>query len=178
MNVEQMLPFENKVANYVNSTGGHVLYRVTPIFDGNNLLASGIEIEAKSVEDNGSGISFHVYVYNVQPGVTIDYATGSSRLADNSSVAQQQSSIENIQTRLMPTETPEQIQTAAQEQGQSAIQSASTEYVYVLNKNTKVFHYPTCSSINQMKEKNKIYSNQSRDEIVNAGYKSCGNCHP
>ncbi len=78
LNVEGMLPFENMVADYVKETGNHVLYRVTPIFDGDNLVASGVEMEAQSVEDQGEGICFHVYCYNVQPGVTIDYATGES----------------------------------------------------------------------------------------------------
>ena len=78
-NVEGMLPFENKVADYINeNVNNHVLYRVTPVFDGNNLLATGVEMEAYSVEDNGQGICFNVFVYNVQPGVTIDYATGES----------------------------------------------------------------------------------------------------
>lgn len=80
MNVEGMLPFENMVADYVKETGNHVIYRVTPIFDGDDLLASGVQIEAQSVEDQGEGISFNVYVYNVQPGVIIDYTTGESRL--------------------------------------------------------------------------------------------------
>lgn len=78
LNVEGMLPFENMVADYVKETGNHVLYRVTPIFDGDNLVASGVEMEAQSVEDQGEGICFHIYCYNVQPGVTIDYATGES----------------------------------------------------------------------------------------------------
>lgn len=78
LNVEGMLPFENMVADYVKETGNHVLYRVTPIFDGDNLAASGVEMEAQSVEDQGEGICFHVYCYNVQPGITIDYATGES----------------------------------------------------------------------------------------------------
>lgn len=79
-NVEGMLPFENRVANFVrqNEENVHVLYRVTPIFKGDNLVASGVQIEAYSVEDNGKGICFNVYVYNVQPGVTIDYKTGES----------------------------------------------------------------------------------------------------
>lgn len=78
MNVEGMLPFENMVADYVSETGNHVLYRVTPIFEGSNLVASGVQMEAISVEDEGEGICFNVYVYNVQPGVQIDYATGES----------------------------------------------------------------------------------------------------
>lgn len=80
MNVEGMLPFENMVADYVKETNNHVLYRVTPVFDGNNLVVSGVLIEAESVEDNGDGISFNVYCYNNQPGVSINYADGSSQL--------------------------------------------------------------------------------------------------
>ena len=76
MNVDGMLPFENMVADYIKETGNHVLYRVTPIFQGDELVARGVQMEAFSVEDNGEGICFHVYVYNNQPGVTIDYATG------------------------------------------------------------------------------------------------------
>ena len=78
MNVEGMLPFENQVADYVEETDNHVLYRVTPIFQGDDLVASGVQMEAWSVEDQGEGVCFHVYVYNVQPGITIDYATGES----------------------------------------------------------------------------------------------------
>jgi len=81
MNTEGALPFENMVADYVKETGNHVMYRVTPIFTGNNLLADGVLMEGKSVEDNGAGILFCVYCYNVQPGVTIDYANGASALA-------------------------------------------------------------------------------------------------
>ena len=83
LNVEGMLPFENMVADYVKETENHVLYRVTPVFEGDNLVASGVQIEAQSVEDQGEGILFNVYCYNVQPGVTIDYATGDSVLAEN-----------------------------------------------------------------------------------------------
>ena len=81
MNVEGMLPFENMVADYVKETGNHVLYRVTPIYDGDNLVASGVLMEAYSVEDQGEGILFNVYCYNVQPGISIDYATGDSEVA-------------------------------------------------------------------------------------------------
>ena len=78
MNVDGMLPFENLVADYVKETDNHVLYRVTPIFQGDNLVADGVLMEACSVEDEGAGLSFCVFCYNVQPGVTIDYATGES----------------------------------------------------------------------------------------------------
>ncbi len=79
-NVDGMLPFENEVAEYIENTKNHVLYRVTPIYEGNNLVANGVQIEAKSVEDNGSGIQFNVYIYNVQPGISIDYSNGNSSL--------------------------------------------------------------------------------------------------
>ena len=76
-NVEGMLPFENKVAEYINSNqNNHVLYRITPVFKGDNLLSTGVEMEAYSVEDNGKGVKYNVFVYNVQPGATIDYSTG------------------------------------------------------------------------------------------------------
>lgn len=84
LNVEGMLPFENMVADYIKETDYHVLYRVTPIFDGDNLVADGVQMEAESVEDNGDGILFNVFCYNVQPGINIDYATGVSSLSGES----------------------------------------------------------------------------------------------
>ena len=83
LNVEGMLPFENEVAEYVRETKNHVLYRVTPIFEEDNLLASGVQMEAESVEDKGEGVEFNVYVYNNQPGIDIDYKTGDSVLINN-----------------------------------------------------------------------------------------------
>lgn len=82
LNVEGMLPFENMVADYIKETGNHVLYRVIPVFEGDNLVADGVTIEAFSVEDAGEGICFYVYIYNIQPGVTINYATGESHIAE------------------------------------------------------------------------------------------------
>lgn len=78
LNTKGMLAYENMIADYVKETGGHVLYRVTPIYEGTNLVASGVQVEGWSVDDYGQSISFHVYLYNVQPGVIIDYATGES----------------------------------------------------------------------------------------------------
>ena len=82
LNMDGMLPFENLVADYVKETENHVLYRVTPVFNGSDLVAMGVQMEAQSVEDGGEGICFNVYAYNVQPGVVIDYATGESTLDD------------------------------------------------------------------------------------------------
>lgn len=81
-NAKGMLPFENMIADYIKETGNHVIYRVTPIYEGTNLVASGVQMEAMSVEDQAQGICFHVYVYNVEPGVEINYATGESHLAE------------------------------------------------------------------------------------------------
>ena len=87
LNIEGMLPFENLVADYIEETENHVLYRATPVFEGDDLVASGVQLEGWSVEDEGEGVCFNVYCYNVQPGVTIDYATGDSRAADDTPAA-------------------------------------------------------------------------------------------
>lgn len=79
MNADEMLPFENLTADYIKETGNHVMYRVTPVFEGDNLVATGVQMEAESVEDDGEGVSYNVFIYNVQPGISIDYATGRSR---------------------------------------------------------------------------------------------------
>ena len=83
LNVDGMLPFENQVADYVKETEYHVMYRVTPVFEGDNLVAAGVQMEAYSVEDAGDGVCFNIFAYNVQPGVVIDYATGESRLEED-----------------------------------------------------------------------------------------------
>lgn len=87
MNASVMLPFENMVADYIHETGNHVLYRVTPVYEGESLIASGLQMEALSIEDDGDGICFNVYIYNVQPGIEIDYATGESRQVKQSTSA-------------------------------------------------------------------------------------------
>lgn len=101
MNVDGMLPFENLVADYIKETGNHVLYRVTPIFDGKNLVASGVQMEAESVEDEGEGVKFNVYVYNNQPGIVIDYANGDSRRSSDTAAksdSKEQTFVVNINT--------------------------------------------------------------------------------
>lgn len=145
LNIEGMLPFENLVADYIQNTGNHVIYRVTPIFKEENLLADGVQMEAVSIEDDGAGICFNVFVYNVQPGVEIDYATGENRLTEP--------------LREFPNEEKEELS-------------------YVLNTNTGKFHYETCDSVNDMKEKNKEMFYGSRDEIIGMGYEPCGRCYP
>ena len=166
MNIEGMLPFENMVADYVKETGNHVMYRVTPIFAGDNLLASGVLMEAKSVEDDGGGISYCIFAYNVQPYVIIDYATGESELSPN---APQPTPEPTPTPKPKPTPTPEPEPTENPA-------PAGTDYIG--NKNTKKFHYPNCSSVNQMKESNKYYYTGTRDEMIDMGYTPCKRCNP
>lgn len=153
LNVEGMLQFENKVADFVKENDMHVLYRVTPIFEEDNLLASGVLIEAKSLEDNGKSIQFNVYCYNVQPGITIDYKTGESTGPEftGSSI----SSVNNTKT-----------------------EAATTNYLYILNTSSKKIHLPTCSNALDIKEKNKTETNKSKDELIKEGYSTCGACKP
>ena len=87
MNVDGMLPFENMAADYIKETENHVLYRVTPLFIGDELVARGVLMEGWSMEDGGDGVCFNVFVYNIQPGIAIDYATGESRLEGSDSGA-------------------------------------------------------------------------------------------
>lgn len=105
LNVEGMLPFENDVADYIEITNNHVYYKVTPIFEGNNLVANGVQMQAYSVEDNGQGISFNVYCYNVQPGVAIDYATGDNQAVASSSITSTSSDVADKKTYIVNTKT-------------------------------------------------------------------------
>ena len=150
LNIEGMLPFENMVADYVKETENHVMYRVTPIFVGNNLVASGVQIEGWSVEDDGAEICFNVFAYNVQPGIYINYATGDNRLADG--------------------EIPEATEAPKAENGE--------ENTYVLNKSTKKIHKPTCSSAIDMKEENKQEYTGNIEDLLADGYTKCGTCKP
>lgn len=158
MNVDGMLPFENMVSDYVEETDNHVLYRVTPIFDGNNLLASGVIMEALSMEDNGAGICFNVFCYNVQPGIKINYANG------------------NSESEIKVEETTPPVVTTPKEETQTEPSVPTT--TYIANKNTKKFHYPYCHSVDQMKDKNKRYLTCTRSEAISQGYSPCGNCNP
>ena len=152
LNVEGMLPFENLVHDYVEETENHVLYRVTPIYEGDNLVASGVQMEALSVEDSGEGVCFNVYVYNCQPGVTIDYATGESWLTE-----------EDTDQSAQPSSDP--------------MPTASSE-AYILNTSSLKFHLPTCSGVASMKESNKQTYTGSREDLIAQGYAPCGQCKP
>lgn len=148
-NVEGMLPFENMVADYVKETGNHVLYRVTPVYDGEDLVARGIQMEARSVEDDGAGICFNVYVYNSQPGVVIDYATGENWEEGGSAP-----------------------QTDAQES------ESLPAVTYILNTNSMKFHNEDCSQGQSIKDSNKEMFTGDRQTLIDQGYASSGCCKP
>lgn len=145
MNTQGMLPYEEQVANYIESTGNHVLYRATPIYQGEDLVARGVLLEARSVEDAGSGLTFCVFCFNVEPGVSIDYATGNNA-ADGTMFEE------------------------------DLIDEG--DFTYILNTNTKRIHYSYCSSVDDMKEKNKQGWNGTVDEAIAQGYVPCGRCNP
>ena len=149
LNVEGMLPFENEVADYVERTGYRVLYRVTPVFVGGELVARGVQMEARSVEDGGAGVSFNVFCHNVQPGIEIDYGTGESRRS----------------------------QTAVDAGGSdSDVHSEGT--AYILNIDSGKFHLPDCPSVGKMADHNKRDIACAYDEMIANGYSPCGNCRP
>lgn len=229
LNIEGMLPLENMVADYIDETDNHVLYRVTPIFKGDNLLASGVQIEAYSVEDKGKGVSFNVYCYNVQPGITIDYTNGDSKLSDGTiasiTLNYTKYALEVGQSKtLVAVTSPEsavksatwyssnnKIATVSKNGKVTAVKagtvtitaktsnglkatckvtvkekydttvingSANGNITYVLNTNTKKFHLPSCSSVKDMKDKNKQEVTCSRDEVIDMGYVPCKRCNP
>lgn len=159
LNVDGMLPFENMAADYIKETGNHVLYKVTPLYAGDNLVATGVQMEAQSVEDEGEGIQFNVFCYNVQPGIGIDYATGNS-WQDDLTPASDQSSV--------PTE----------DSVASSPQEEPVGTTYIINKNTGKFHYPTCRSVKQMNDSNKKEVTGNREDLISQGYSPCGNCNP
>lgn len=149
LNVEGMLPFENDVADYIEITNNHVYYKVTPIFEGNNLVANGVQMQAYSVEDNGQGISFNVYCYNVQPGVAIDYATG-----DNQAVASSSASVTSTSS------------------------DEADKKTYIVNTKTKKFHNPDCDGAKKMSSSDKKKYKGTRDSLISNGYSPCQKCNP
>lgn len=156
MNVDGMLPFENMAADYVKETGNHVLYRVTPVFEGDNLLAKGVQMEAYSIEDEGDGICFNVFVYNVQPGIHIDYATGDSREEGGRGMG----------TDAQKTASPD----ADSKEGQEA--GIKTEQVEIRgNKKSKIYHCPGQASYDEMKDSDNLVVFHSEQEALDAGYR-------
>lgn len=161
MNTEGMLPFENMVAEYVQETDNHVMYRVTPVFEGDDLVASGVQMEAESVEDGGAGICFNIYVYNVQPEIIIDYSTGAN-WADTDS----------------GNEKTADISATDDSDAENGEDQEPKEQTYILNKNTKKFHKPECSSVDDIKAENKSGFTGTREELIEDGFDPCGKCRP
>ena len=158
LNIDGMLPFENMVADYVQETNSHVLYRVTPVFEGDNLLAAGVLMEGYSVEDDGDGICFCIFAYNVQPGVTINYATGDSTLDGAAS-----------------TSDPSVVHEPSSD---TQAGTSTAEAHYVLNNNTKKFHLPSCSSVDDIKDSNREDYYGSREDLIERAYVPCKRCNP
>lgn len=184
LNKEGMLPFEILTADYIRETGNHVLYRVTPIFEGDHLLADGVLMEALSVEDDGDGIRFNVFCYNVQPQIVIDYATGESRLADDAAErALPVTGETTVPAETTATETTAETTTEpAAESTETSLRqmpdAADSEAEYILNTNTRRFHRPDCQSVPDISERNKAEYTGSREALIAEGYEPCGRCHP
>ena len=154
LNIEGMLPFENMVADYIRETNNPVLLRVTPVFEGDNMIATGVVMEAMSVKDNGADICFNVFCYNAQPGVVIDYATGESWLEGKSATNKEQLNSENN------TSQGEEVQN------------------FVLNTNSMKVHKPECSSAKDISAENRVDFSGTFGELKTRGYSSCGICKP
>lgn len=157
MNVTGMLPFEDNTTYYIKSTNNHVMYRVTPVFVNDELVCRGVLMEAKSVEDNGAGIKFCVFCYNVQPFITIDYQTGESHVTDSAP---------------NPTDTPDI------EVTDDDIVVIDNNNTYVLNTNSKKIHTPECALAKKIAEHNKEISSETINQLINEGYTPCKNCNP
>ena len=205
MNVQGMQPYEDRIASYVRGTGNHVLYRSTPVFEGDELVARGVLLEALSVEDDGAGIRFCAWCYNVEPGVEIDYTTGESHATGEISIesgaggavataggaaaaipdaattevsaTDQAAPSEAVETA-SPEASVSDAGTTTETTGAPATPEAANVRTYVLNTNTHKFHYPNCSSVGDMAEHNKQYVESTRDEIIALGYEPCGRCNP
>ena len=151
LNIQGMLEYENLVADYVKETNNHVLYRVTPIYTGNNLVADGVLMEGYSVEDKGKGIQFCIFSYNAQPGVGINYATGESWLLGEEPIISEPSK-----------------EYKANEEG----------IIYILNTNSKKYHLDTCANAEKISEHNKESFNGTIEWLEDNGYEPCGLCKP
>ena len=174
LNVQGMLPFENAVADYVDATGNHVLMAVMPVFEGSELVARGVHMMAESVEDGGEGVAFNVFCYNVQPGVVIDYGTGESMLGEDATPLPDVSGAESA-----PDTASEGAGAGeASEKGATGSAEGKGTTEYVLNTNSKKFHLPSCSSVDQMSPKNREDVEDTRENLIAKGYDPCKRCNP
>ena len=167
MNIEGMLPFENMVADYIKETGNHVLYRVTPVFKGSELVCRGVQIEAFSVEDNGDGICFNVYCYNNQPGVEIDYATGSSWLSEAEATTKNKETL----NQKAATTTKKQETTAEAVVTENIVSEDKAETMVWIPNSGKRYHCD--SSCSGMKNPTEVTLQEAKE----LGYTACGRCY-
>lgn len=200
-NAVGMLYYEELVGDYVRSTGNHVLYRVTPLFAANDLVARGVQMEAKSVEDNGEAIQFNVFVYNVEPGVAIDYVTGESwESSETPQVTSKGSATITTAAAARADKAAAGSVNGSKADGESSSgsdasssgndagdgagrnsassQGASEQQDYILNVKNKKFHKPDCSAGPDISSANKQNFTGTRDQLIARGYSPCGICKP
>ncbi len=171
MNIEGMLPFENEVAEYVESTENHVMYRVTPIYQGLDYVARGVLMEGYSVEDNGRGVCFCIYAYNVQPGVYIDYFTGVN-------VASGEPLPEIDTENDDRNEIADGNQQGSSTDGEGDNENGGEICDFVLNTSSKKFHIPGKRCAESISDKNREDFTGTREELISEGYSPCGTCKP
>ena len=194
-NAVGMLYYEELVGDYVRSTGNHVLYRVTPLFAANDLVARGVQMEAKSIEDNGEAIQFNVFVYNVEPGVAIDYVTGeswessetpqvtskgSATITTAAAARADKAAGSANESKADSGSGSESNASNAGESGSNSAgsQGASEQQDYILNVKNKKFHKPDCSAASDISSANKQDFSGTRDQLIARGYSPCGICKP
>lgn len=163
-NQETMQIFELKVLDYVRENDNHVLYRVTPVFENDNLIATGVIMEAWSVEDEGRGICFNVFCYNVQPGIEIDYATGESKRAKADGAAKTDGAATADSTAKTDSATA------------SDSDLYNTRMSFILNTHTKKIHMPGCRGVKQMSDRNKLECESTINDLIEQGYVPCKMC--
>jgi DNA-entry nuclease len=161
-NIEGMLPFENMVADYIKETGNHVAYRVTPIYSGDNLLSAGVQIEAYSIEDQGEGICFNVFCYNVQPGISINYATGASVETSSNQASS------SITSSMNQSEISSSSSSSGSATDDSMAPSGTT--VYLPASGQRYHKKPSCGA---MKNGTPV----KIEDAQNSGYTPCGTCY-
>ena len=204
-NAVGMLYYEELVGDYVRSTGNHVLYRVTPLFAANDLVARGVQMEAKSVEDNGEAVQFNVFVYNVEPGVAIDYVTGESwESSETPQVTNKGSATITTAAAARADKAAAGSANGSKADGESGSgsdgdgassesntsdgdgagrnsdnsQGVSEQQDYILNVKNKKFHKPDCSAASDISSANKQDFTGIRDQLIARGYSPCGICKP
>lgn len=206
MNAVGMTYYEELVGNYVRRTNNHVLYRVTPLFAANDLVARGVQMEAESVEDGGQAIRFNVFVYNVEPGVRIDYVTGdnwessevpavktkgeatTTRGADGDAALSQSAPSKreagasgtsgSSDTSSSTQAAPSGSSDAKTSDDSSSSASTAEQQTYILNKRSHKFHRPECDSVQSMSPSNKEEFTGLRQTLIDEGYTPCRSCNP